>query len=73
MNIGVALVLLFAALALIGALSRASMARAHRDATAFGVWVGLSVVIVLVALSATFMSDTWASVYDGLTEFLGPR
>ncbi len=67
----IALVLLFAALALSGTLSRAAMARSHRDVTAFGVWCALSVVVVLVALSAIFASDTWASVYDGVTRFMG--
>jgi hypothetical protein len=59
-----ALVVLFAALALWGSLSRAAMARSHRDVTAFGVWWGISLVIVALALSGVFARGVWASMYD---------
>ncbi len=71
--IGTALVLLFSALALSGALARAGMARSHRDANGFAIWCGVGVVIVLFALSGIFLHDTWSSVYDSLSSFMSSK
>jgi hypothetical protein len=68
--IGTALALLFGALAVIGALSRAAMARSHRDATGFALWTGSAVIVVLVALSTIVFRDAWADLYDSVTDLL---
>jgi len=71
--IGTALVLLFAALALSGALARASMARSHRDGTGFTLWSVTAVVIVLLATSTIVFRDTWADLYDKATSFMSSK
>ena len=71
--IGTALVFLFSALALAGALSRASVARSFRDGTAFALWCGAAVVVVLFALSTVVFRDAWSSLYDHLTGSLSSK
>jgi hypothetical protein len=71
--IGPALVALFAALALSGALARASMARSHRDAGGFALWLGVAGAVVVIAVVAIAFRGTWADLYDRLSSFMSSK
>lgn len=71
--IGTALVLLFCALALVGALSRAASARSFRDGNAFALWCGAAVVVVLFGASTIVFRDAWGSLYDSVTGSLSSK
>ena len=71
--IGTVLVLLFCALTLVGALSRASSARSFRDGTNFALWCGAAVAVVLFAASTIVFRDAWASLYDHVTGSLSSK
>jgi hypothetical protein len=71
--IGTALVILFCALALVGAWSRAASARSFRDGSAFALWCGAAVVVALFAVSTVVFRDAYASLYDHLTGSLSSK